>query len=270
MMDLPRSLSEKRGYPDCPGVIGEALAEQRRRFVDLLDGLPATAWDSPSRCAGWSVHDVARHVRDGGLLHVALLAGRLAPYGAERFDPRTTPAAWLAKTEDASPAETLADLRRIADEEADLLHGDAREGLWTGALRRKLHPSTWSTHVFWDAWMHEADVAVPLDLPVRRSPLDLQIAALYSLLIAAEPAAWTGDYVDAMVALDGSPSGTYRISHVGDDIVVDGVPDTDAVLRGEMFAVLDSLAGRGAAVEEVLAGPASTVQQLSLLRTVAT
>ncbi len=270
MMDLPRSLSEKRGYPDCPGVIGEALAEQRRRFVDLLDGLPGAAWERPSRCAGWSVHDVARHVRDGALLHVALLAGRRTPYGDGPFDPRSTPAQWLARTDGASPADTLADLCQIAAEEAGLLAEDTRERLWTGALRRKLHPSTWSTHVFWDAWMHEADVAVPLDLPVRRSPLDLQIAALYGLLIAAEPAAWTGDYVETVVALDGSPSGAYRITHVEGDIVVEGLPDADADLRGEMFAVLDSLAGRGAVVEKVLAGPASTVRRLSLLRTVAT
>jgi hypothetical protein len=154
------------------------------------------------------------------------------PYGDERSDPRTTPAAWLARTEDASPAETLADLRRIVDEEAVLLDGETRERLWTGALRRKLHPSTWSTHVFWDSWMHEADVAVALSLRVRRSRLDLQIAALYGLLVAAEPAAWSGDYMDTVVVLDGSPSGAYRISHVGDDIVVDGSPDADASLRG--------------------------------------
>jgi uncharacterized protein (TIGR03083 family) len=270
MRQPPGSLSEMRGYREGPEVIGEALAVQRRRFVDLLGGLSRTAWDSPSRCAGWSVHDVARHVRDGVLVHVALLAGRPTPYGDDRFDPRTTPAAWLARTEGATPAETLADLRRIVDEEAGLLYGRNRERLWTGALRRKVHPSTWSTHVFWDAWMHEADVAVALGLPVRRSTLDLQVAALYGLLVAAEPSARTGDYVDTVVALDGSPSGAYRISHVDDDIVVEGAADADASLRGEMFAVLDSLAGRGAVLEKVLDGPAGLVQQLGLLRAVAT
>ncbi|WP_425742315.1 maleylpyruvate isomerase family mycothiol-dependent enzyme [Micromonospora zamorensis] len=271
-MTEPMSLSEKAGYPEGRAVLREALITQRHRFVDMLAALPAEGWGQASRCAGWSVHDVARHVRDGALMHVALLAGRQLPYNSERFDPRRTPDEWLARTKGAAPAETLNDLRRLAGEEAELLVTAGGDRLWTGALRRKQHPSTWSTHVFWDAWIHEADVAAPLGLPVRRSRLDLQVAVLYGLLVAAEPAARTGDYVNTVVRLDGSPSEAYRIAHDADhdDIIVTALPGADAALHGEVFAVLDSLCGRGPTLEKVLDGAASVTRRLSLLRAVAT
>ena len=91
---------------------------------------------------------------------------------------------------------------------------------------------------------------------------------MYGLLIAAEPSAWTGYYVDTVVALDGSPSGAYRISHVDDDIVVEGAADGEH-LSAERCSPYWT-ASRDAVFEKVLDGPAGLVQQLGLLRAVAT
>jgi uncharacterized protein (TIGR03083 family) len=38
------------------------IAEQRRAVADLLAGLTADEWETPSLCAGWRVRDVAAHV----------------------------------------------------------------------------------------------------------------------------------------------------------------------------------------------------------------
>ena len=38
------------------------IAAERRRLADSLEALPAEAWESPSLCAGWTVHVVAAHL----------------------------------------------------------------------------------------------------------------------------------------------------------------------------------------------------------------
>lgn len=38
------------------------IAQERRRLADTLDELDATAWATPSLCAGWSNHVVAAHL----------------------------------------------------------------------------------------------------------------------------------------------------------------------------------------------------------------
>jgi len=43
------------------------IEQQRLAIADLLDGLSAEQWESPSLCAGWRVRDVAAHVSLVGL-----------------------------------------------------------------------------------------------------------------------------------------------------------------------------------------------------------
>jgi hypothetical protein len=45
----------------------QVLEQQRLAIADMLDGLSAEQWESPSLCAGWRVRDVAAHVSLVGL-----------------------------------------------------------------------------------------------------------------------------------------------------------------------------------------------------------
>jgi uncharacterized protein (TIGR03083 family) len=38
------------------------IAEQRRAVADVMDGLSAAQWATPSLCAGWTVREVAAHL----------------------------------------------------------------------------------------------------------------------------------------------------------------------------------------------------------------
>ena len=38
-----------------------ALVRQRARLAESVRGLTAGEWDTPSRCAGWTVQDVVEH-----------------------------------------------------------------------------------------------------------------------------------------------------------------------------------------------------------------
>lgn len=245
----------------------------RARTIKMLEQLPVAEWESSSRCAGWSVHDVARHIRDFALIHTARLAGRPSPFGDDPFDPRSSPAQWLRHSEGTPTTQTLDDLRRLAGEEAESIDrriDDPPVRLWWSPLRRKVHWSVFSLHIFWDAWLHESDIAVALGRPVDHTELDLQAAIFYALLSAAAPHAWAGRYLETSFALAGSPSESYRISHVGDDITITAGPGQPATLLANTTDLIDSLAGRGSDLQGVLTGPEDVVARLGLLRKVGT
>jgi len=42
--------------------VREHIAAERRELAELLEGLPAEAWDAPSLCAGWRVREVVAHM----------------------------------------------------------------------------------------------------------------------------------------------------------------------------------------------------------------
>lgn len=46
-------------------LIRTEIAAERRELADLLDALPAAAWDAPTLCAGWRVREVAAHMSMG-------------------------------------------------------------------------------------------------------------------------------------------------------------------------------------------------------------
>ncbi|MFH8534712.1 maleylpyruvate isomerase family mycothiol-dependent enzyme [Streptomyces tendae] len=271
-MPIPRSLTERRGCDGGPDVLRRVLMTQRERFIGLLTSLSSAEWQHPSRCEGWSIHDVTRHVRDVALIQTAGLARRPNPFGNQPFDPRTSPAGWLERSRAESPEQTLDELSRLAAEEADLIGRRIHEPsdrLSTSPFGRKVHWSVRTLHTFWDAWLHEGDVAAPLGLPVLRDDADLQLAVLYGLLLAATPAAWTGEHLEAALSLEGSPSGGYLIGHDADEIIITAGAPSGASLRAEAIRLIESLAGRGAGLPQVLTGPPDVVARLGLLRAVA-
>ncbi|MDE0803888.1 MAG: maleylpyruvate isomerase family mycothiol-dependent enzyme [Acidimicrobiales bacterium] len=89
----------------------DLIAGERRRVADLLDGLDAAQWASPSLCDGWTVRDVAAHLT-AGWSYPKLAFGRLM-LRHRGFDGANAVAAReLAKR----PTEAIvADLRDNAD-----------------------------------------------------------------------------------------------------------------------------------------------------------
>src|SRR3954470_11016767 len=64
------------------------FAGQHEAFVAALSGLGAAAWERPTACPGWTVHDVAAHVLGDhvGRLSMSRDAYRpLLPAAGERF-----------------------------------------------------------------------------------------------------------------------------------------------------------------------------------------
>ncbi len=161
----------------------------RERQLDVVRGVPLDEWTRPSRCTGWSVHDVVRHVVQMNEVMVGVVAATRAGERYERmrrFDPKTTPSAWLAEAPAAEPEETLAAFERSTRAVIDVgdgLGGDVLVGSPVG-----LQP--WPRvvlHALLDAVVHERDVTEPLGRSAPAAPELLPVLA-YVLLIAARVA----------------------------------------------------------------------------------
>jgi uncharacterized protein (TIGR03083 family) len=250
--------------------VADVFVRVRRDFVELLASLPDAGWNRPTRCADWTVHQVARHVRDVARMHVGQVSSGGRAYDLSAFDPRLTPGRLLLASQGETPEQTLADLRSIVEREAALL-ADRSDGpageLWLSPAGRMLHPWTFALHVHWDAWLHLRDVAVPLGRQMTQSALVTQTVILYALLLAATPASDAGDPIRTTVLLDGSPSSCYTIGHDDSGVVVSATPgEAAAPLRADAIAMVESLMGRGPALHAVVSGPAGLVGKLNLLR----
>jgi uncharacterized protein (TIGR03083 family) len=254
------------GFPEICG----ALEELRGSFLTLVSDLAPRDWQQPSRCHLWSVHDVVRHVRDASKLHLALLHGEPPPFHPDNpFENREAPLDWLAASAGEQPNDTILDLEHVASAEPDALNACVERGsdeTYVGPYGRA-HWTVLSTHVLWDAWLHQRDIAEPLQRPYRVSLREDVAAALYALLVASIPAGVVDAALDTTVRLThASGRGFDARVEPGHVTVRPARLRRSTDLEGELRSVVDALAGRGPALEAVLAGEPSRQQPFTLLR----
>ena len=126
--------------------IWTAVSEDRLALADMLEGLSEEQWSAASLCSGWSVKDVAAHVAPtvgGGFTEffVALVRSGFNPDRASRRVVRGSA--------EVPTSELIADLR---------LH----------AAQRSAPPGLGPASQLADVLVHTLDIAVPLDIVVRR------------------------------------------------------------------------------------------------------
>jgi uncharacterized protein (TIGR03086 family) len=73
--------------------ISERYRRNADRFAELVAGVPAHRWSSPSPCEGWSARDVVRHVVETQGLFLGLVGEELGEVPSVDDDPA---AAWAA------------------------------------------------------------------------------------------------------------------------------------------------------------------------------
>lgn len=237
----------------------------RERQLDVVRGVPLDEWTRPSRCAGWSVHDVVRHVVQMNEVMVGVVAATRAGERYERmrrFDPKTTPSAWLAEAPAAEPEETLAAFERSTRaviDVGDVLGGDVLVGSPVG-----LQP--WPRvvlHALLDAVVHQRDVTEPLGRSAPATPELLPVLA-YVLLVAARVACFADREFAVPVDLGGQVLGV-AVHGAAVEVVPVGRGDLggDAVVA-DPLRLLDGLTGR-VPLDEVLPAPDDVRAALGLL-----
>ncbi|MFI7612068.1 maleylpyruvate isomerase family mycothiol-dependent enzyme [Nonomuraea terrae] len=265
------TLTERSGLSRDPEAVREALYTHRTRLAGRLAELSPADWTAPTRCAEWTVHEVARHLVDVAEFHVACLTGRLVHSrfgGFREFDPTSTPGEWLRDSAGRSPEQTIDALVTLTEAEHDslgrLIDAGASATV-TSPLGGRWHWSVLSLHILWDAWMHERDMSATLRAGRPQSAAIQRLVALYGLLVSASAAARSGEVPQVTVRLAGSPDDMYEISGPPGDVRVTAGATSSPHLSGPFEAVLESVAGRGPRLAEVVGVSNPAVEHLSRL-----
>ena len=96
--------------PRSSSSVWPAVHEERRALIADLEDLPEDAWQRPSLCPGWSVHDVLAHLVDTArTTRLGFLCGMVRA----RFDFDRSNADGVRKHRGSSPAETLEAFRSV-------------------------------------------------------------------------------------------------------------------------------------------------------------
>ena len=179
---VPLSVEVPLADPSIP------MFRQRRRLADILGGLDAEQWAFPSRCSGWSVHDVAAHLV--GVNRFWSLSVRSGLAGAPTrlltaFDPVTTPQSMVEPMRALSHEAILSDYIESVDELAatfDGVDGDSWS-LLAEAPPGHVALQTLVLHALWDGWVHERDIALPLGLTPGEEVDEVTACLLYAAIL---------------------------------------------------------------------------------------
>lgn len=178
---------------DAPGRTEEMIGlwrSHRRRFLSALAELSDQQWRSTTRCDAWDAIDVVWHLVTADRFWVASLTagseGR--PTSILRgFDPTTTPGQITEASRQDSPEQTLAafaESTAVFDQTVAAIDTPGWK-LTAESPIGHISARLVLTHAFWDSWLHERDILVPLGLAPAPEPDELWVATWYSMVIGA-------------------------------------------------------------------------------------
>ncbi|GJM38739.1 MAG: hypothetical protein DHS20C19_21060 [Acidimicrobiales bacterium] len=234
----------------------DVLSTHHDRVVGAWQALTPEQWAAPSRNTAWSAHDTVRHVADAMEMGAAAVAGDPAPFTLGVFDPNSTPDLWLAESAADAPSRTVeryagAAQRLRAGVGERMAAGDSSTGMTVYG------PAHWTVnvvHIFWDSWLHERDVLLPLGLAAESTSEEQRVAALYGLLMAAVPARMMEQPFAATIDFTGSGGRFVTAVHEAGVVSSTESNRSDTDLGGDLCSIVDALAGRGATLDELLPG----------------
>ncbi len=250
------SLSIDRGASLTGEELLHTLAAQHNRFIATWESFSVGQWQATSRNREWTVHETARHVADVIEVIAAQVRNASVPHERVEFDPNTTPDVWLAGSVDDPTAHTI---ERYGIAASALREGVAEriaEGD-TGTLFTPYGPAHWTisvVHGFWDAWLHERDVNLPLEITSTSTAEEQRLAALYGLFMAMVPSRMMATPFETVIGFTGPVPGAVAAVHDDGLITTRECEQIDAEWSGDRCTVVDSLSGRGDKIAKVLPG----------------
>jgi uncharacterized protein (TIGR03083 family) len=151
----------------------------------LLADLSDDQWQSPSRCAGWTVQDVVAHLVGVNAFWEASVVAGLAGTPTQvlaAFDPAAHPPLMVAPMRALTPQEILEQFVASNDGFLGAVAGLDDDGWSTPAETPAGHVPIrlLAFHGLWDAWIHERDIALPLGLTPPEEPDEISSSLRYA------------------------------------------------------------------------------------------
>ena len=227
------------------------VTRQRRRFETMLSSLDVDEWRAATRCAGWTVQDVAAHlVGVNAFWEMSITAG-LAGEPTRvlgNFDPASTPSLLIEPMRALPPGEVLARLVASHDSLLGVIAGLDDAGWATPAET----PAGYvpirllAFHALWDCWIHERDVALPLGRTPAIEADEVASSLRYAAALSPGFLVSSGEGCRGRYAVEAHEPDTRFWLEVDDSVhVYDGAAPPDAVcLRGGAVALTEALSVR--------------------------
>ncbi len=232
-----------------PVAIAEPLIRQRRRFLEMIEGLTDEQWSSPSRCEGWSAKDVAVHLASTNSFWEFSIRSGVSGAPTEvlaAFDPVATPAEMVASS-NLTTDEIIVSFSTSIESLADLLLGLAADD-WTAPAEAPpghVSVSAVAHHALWDSWIHERDILVPLGQNSEVESDEVVASLRYVAGLAPAIAIASGASGTASFDVTGRDPLTDFHVEVGPDVAVtQGTAGSDFALTGSSVDLLEALSFR--------------------------
>jgi uncharacterized protein (TIGR03083 family) len=233
-----------------PTAILDPTVRQRRRLAATIAGFTDTEWAHPSRCEGWSARDVIVHLDGTNFFWTQSIAAGLRGEPTRflaTFDPVTSPARSVAQSQELSSAEVRDRFIESTDVLCALLESLGTDD-WTllaEAPPGHVSVSAVAHHALWDAWVHERDILLPLDVDVVVA--DDEVTACLRWVAALGPtlARSRGVNDHGRLAIRATDPDTMVLIDIGRHVVVtDEAANADLTLVGAAVDLVDALSVR--------------------------
>jgi uncharacterized protein (TIGR03083 family) len=255
-------MARLRQYYGSPGLPLEIEADpqdpvtawhsQRTRLHTWLGALDDADWDGPTRCDGWDVTMLVRHLGSATQFLGYTLAEAsqgTATTLLEGMDTRTTVASAAELMGDRTPAEArtfLAGLDRSVESTLDRLGPDGLSAVAEAPPGHvPVHLAV--SHFLFDSWVHEYDLLVPRDEVPVLDPLEARVVVAYLCGLASLAPAVDGVPV-APVPLE------VRVDDLDLRLSVEDRSGTRAVAMGPATPGAAVVEGRAADIVDRLTG----------------
>lgn len=283
----PRPLRQFYGHDrrfviDGLGPPSEPFRRLRSRFLEALEGLSDDEWTAKTRCDAWDAKDIVNHLVSVDGFWALTINGRGQPEPTSYltgFHPATSPDGFIAAKRELAPREAL-DALVASTEQLGAVFDAVPDDEWTLVSESPLGHlpvNIIAAHGFWDSWVHERDVLLPLGRTIPVEDDELLTATVFSMFIGAaqggvlDDDAAVGDGpdapVDATVAFDDLPGRALRV-RVDRDVVVEaaGANGQAAAPGGSAVEFVDAFCGRVPAEPVLERLPADAAAQFARAR----
>ena len=235
-----------------PGAVLEPAVRQRRRLVDAAAGFTEDQWAHPSRCAGWTSRDVLVHLDSTNAFWSFAIGQGVAGEPTQflvTFDPVRSPAELVAGAAALSSAEVLDRFRASTDALCDLLSSLEPADWEALAESPPGHVSVDAVvhHALWDAWIHERDILLPMDVDSDVEADEVEACLRYAAALSPTFALNRGSSERGTLAVEADDPDVAFVVEVGDHVAVrSGGADEDPTVRltGPAIDLLEALSVR--------------------------
>ena len=240
-----------------------ALVEQRRRFATTVEDLSVEELASPSRCEGWTVGDVLRHLVwvDRTIRRIWSGDGSIAA----DFDPRFTPDK-AVRADRAIPDDEIRERYLVSTGSMipDLQRSDPQR-FGQPSLSPVGQVPWWmsAVHIGWDSSIHERDALLPLGRRVTPLESETVPCLAYSLVLMSffaghDPLSVRIGTLQVFREAGPVVVGTVTTADESDDAVASS---PQRVASDDPVKVIDAICGRGS-IDDSLAGDAAVIHRL--------